>query len=97
MRVSFSPDALAEAEAITQRYRDDGSPAAAFDFVRELQISVRLLAEHPLIGTPGIRQTRRIALKRFPYWLVYRPQGDDLRIIAIAHQRRRPGYWSKRH
>jgi len=39
---------------------------------------------------------RRAFLKAFPYQLVYRVVGVDVQILAVAHTRRRPGYWSGR-
>jgi plasmid stabilization system protein ParE len=35
-------------------------------------------------------------LDRYPYSLVYRVIGDVAQVIAVAHSRRRPGYWSRR-
>lgn len=39
---------------------------------------------------------RRILLNQFPYQLIYRVEGDEIMIYAVAHQSRRPGYWRKR-
>jgi hypothetical protein len=36
---------------------------------------------------------RRFSLERFPYDLVTLVVEDDLLIVAVAHQHRRPGYW----
>jgi hypothetical protein len=33
---------------------------------------------------------------KFPYNVVYRVSGDLVRIYAIAHAKRRPGYWKSR-
>jgi hypothetical protein len=33
---------------------------------------------------------------RFPYHVVYLETSGNLRILAIAHDRRKPGYWMKR-
>jgi toxin ParE1/3/4 len=33
---------------------------------------------------------------RFPFTLVYRLRGDEVEILAVAHARRRPGYWRSR-
>jgi hypothetical protein len=33
---------------------------------------------------------------RFPYSIVYKEAADKIMIVAIAHQRRRPGYWRRR-
>lgn len=40
--------------------------------------------------------TRRIVLPRFPYSVVYEVHADHIVIVAVAHQRRRPGYWRDR-
>jgi hypothetical protein len=42
------------------------------------------------------RDARVLALHNFPYSLVYRIQGDEIRIVAVAHHSRRPGYWVER-
>ena len=39
---------------------------------------------------------RRLLVKRFPYQLIYRVEGDEIVIYAVAHQARRPGYCWKR-
>jgi hypothetical protein len=38
---------------------------------------------------------RRI-VRGFPFVLAYRVLGDTIRIDAVAHMRRRPGYWRSR-
>lgn len=40
--------------------------------------------------------TRRVLLAQFPYAIVYREVSDGFEIVAVAHLRRRPTYWSKR-
>jgi toxin ParE1/3/4 len=39
--------------------------------------------------------TRRWKLARFPYSIIYLGT-EHVRVIAIAHDRRRPGYWRGR-
>lgn len=41
----------------------------------------------------GLRQVR---LRQFPYRLVYMVVSDEIVIVAVAHERRRPGYWQDR-
>ena len=36
---------------------------------------------------------RRILLVRFPFAVVFIELPEEWRVLAIAHQRRRPGYW----
>jgi len=33
---------------------------------------------------------------RFPYHVVYRLEDDEIVILAIAHMKRRPGFWKHR-
>ena len=38
-----------------------------------------------------------VRVRRFPYILVFaRESSDSLLVIAIAHAKRRPGYWKRR-
>jgi mRNA-degrading endonuclease RelE of RelBE toxin-antitoxin system len=39
---------------------------------------------------------RRLSLKVFPYRIIYRIEGSEIVVYALAHVRRRPGYWRKR-
>jgi len=39
---------------------------------------------------------RRALLNDFPYSVIYRIKGDVVEIVAIMHQRRKPGYWADR-
>jgi hypothetical protein len=35
-------------------------------------------------------------LPHFPFSLVYRVRHAEIEIVAVAHHRRRPGYWRSR-
>jgi plasmid stabilization system protein ParE len=50
----------------------------------------------PESGSPGPAGTRRRMLHRFPYWLVYTDEGNQIVIHALAHHRRLPGFWVDR-
>jgi toxin ParE1/3/4 len=39
---------------------------------------------------------RRLLVHRFPYEVVYRLTENEIAIVAIAHLKRRPGYWKHR-
>jgi hypothetical protein len=40
--------------------------------------------------------TRRYLLKRYPYAVIYRELDDLIWVVAVAHGKRRPGYWKSR-
>lgn len=39
---------------------------------------------------------QRASLKRFPYLVVFTIREEDIVVVAIAHARRKPGYWKNR-
>ena len=47
-------------------------------------------------GVPPELEVRRRVLRRFPYVLAFKVYGEELVVIAVAHARRRPGYWLHR-
>ena len=95
MRLEFHPDAemeLGEAAA----YYEERVTGLGERFGREVEHFTALLLDHPDIGAeiePGLR---RFVLDRFPYALIDCVAGDVLYVLAVAHQRRRPGYWRER-
>jgi toxin ParE1/3/4 len=93
MRASFNSEAVTEAEEATRWYRENGGAAPSLGFTQELKRVVDLAVQQPGIGGPGLHSTRRLHFKRFPYTLFFRIDGEFLRVLAIAHQSRRPGYW----
>jgi len=66
------------------------------DFLDDIDRVVGLIREHPHIGAVIDESFRRVLLHRFPFNLVYTVEADSILIIAVAHQRRRPGYWRER-
>lgn len=44
---------------------------------------------------PGHAGTRRFVLRRYPFVLVYRETKVEIRVLAVAHTRRKPGYWRR--
>jgi toxin ParE2 len=65
-------------------------------FFGEIQRAERLVAQLPESGyelSSGIRKCR---LRKFPFSLIYSMEKEGLLILAVAHHRRRPGYWADR-
>jgi plasmid stabilization system protein ParE len=95
--IVFHPAALADALEAKAFYRErDGDAALAFEEL--LSIALDRIEASPERWAPYAGGTRRYLLPRYPYALVYEVRMDDVRILAVAHQRRRPGYWiGRRH
>ena len=66
------------------------------DLLNEVERVVSLLCDMPDIGERLDHRRRRFPLNRFPYGVIYRVEGDTLRILALAHRRQRPSYWRAR-
>lgn len=47
---------------------------------------------HPVVDEP----VRRVLVRRFPYAVFFVPGPDGLLVLAVAHVRRKPGYWNDR-
>ena len=65
-------------------------------FLDELDLAMDQIGENPERYPRHDLGTRRIVLRRFPFVIVFRKAVDGVEIIAIAHGRRRPGYWRER-
>jgi plasmid stabilization system protein ParE len=67
------------------------------EFLREFDVAAAWIRQS-VDAHPGTieRQTRKRRLARFPYTIYYAELDDMIWIAAVAHQKRRPGYWSKR-
>lgn len=93
--VRVHPQAEREADAAFGRYLEQ-SRAAALGFDEELRSAYRRLSLHPLVFPPYLHGTRRVILARYPFSVVFRERLHDIQIIAVAHAKRRPGFWAKR-
>jgi toxin ParE1/3/4 len=93
MRVSLSNEAQIDADAAVDWYIGEGAFIAADDFADALDQVFDLLSQFPEMGEPGSLNTRTLTLHSFPYSLIYRLQSEAIRVIAVAHHSRRPGYW----
>jgi hypothetical protein len=95
MRVEYHPLADQELSAAAVFYGSQASGLGA-EFLDEVLRSETFVTEYPFAGRelgPGLR---RFPLRRFPHDLIYELRDDVLWILAVAHQRRRPGYWQDR-
>jgi plasmid stabilization system protein ParE len=82
------------------RFYEEASPGLGGAFISEVEKSIELLLRNMHIGHAVAGNVaaipREFALTRFPYHLVYSVEESGVLIIAVAHQRRRPGYWAHR-
>ena len=65
-------------------------------FLDDVDHAIETIRERPRIGASAGHRFRKILLHRFPFSLIYADRGEELLIVAVAHQRKRPGYWRGR-
>lgn len=64
------------------------------EFLTTLEHVINGILASPHAGSPYESGTRRVVLGRFPFSVVYEFTEERLLVVAIAHHRRKPGYWS---
>lgn len=96
MTPSVSPEADWELTEGTVFYAREANAEVGLAFVLEYERALALLCEHPHLGASWRNGRHRFPLRKFPYSIVYYIHGEELRVIALAHHRRRPSYWSGR-
>lgn len=94
--VIFSPEAEDEFTDTALRY-ERARPGYGFRFRDAVYAARERIAAHPEIGEQVPRvPCRQYPATGFPYNLVYIDGPDAIEVIAVAHHKRRPGYWKRR-
>jgi toxin ParE1/3/4 len=93
--LEYLEEALQEAEAAARWYAERSVTAAA-GFSDEIAAAESAIVRLPEAWPPHDHGTRRYLLQRFPFSVVYRVEARRILIVAVAHARRRPGYWKSR-
>ncbi len=77
-------------------YYEEKSPGLGLDLEAEIEQSIRTIRDFPERWPLREDGTRRYLTHRFPYLVIYAYLKDHIWIIAIAHCKRRHGYWKDR-
>jgi plasmid stabilization system protein ParE len=98
--ITFDDEAVEELESAAQWYearRQD----LGIDFVRDIREALLRIASRPHTwplapNVPEHLNVRRFVLRRFPYAVVFAELTNEIRVLAIAHMSREPGFWRER-
>lgn len=77
-------------------YYEDAQSGLGQRFATEIESAVSLAASHPSVGLKHRHGTYRVFTRRFPFSIVYTIQDSEIVVLAIAHFKRKPGYWRDR-
>jgi toxin ParE1/3/4 len=72
------------------------SLSSARRFRDELLAGFSSAVSFPLRYPSYLHGTRRVQLKKFPFFIVFIDWQDEVYIVAVVHAKRRPGYWKRR-
>jgi plasmid stabilization system protein ParE len=93
--IEFHPEAADEAVEAQQRYAEQ-SEKTAERFLAEVQRALEKIGEFPDRYPRHSHGTRVFLLRRFPYLIIYKAYADHVKIVVVAHGKRKPGYWKHR-
>lgn len=65
-------------------------------FEAEVERALRLISDSPDRWPHVHGRFKRVLTRRFPYSIVYLQKDARIWIVAVAHGRRRPGFWRGR-
>ncbi|MEN6452064.1 MAG: type II toxin-antitoxin system RelE/ParE family toxin [Thermoguttaceae bacterium] len=93
--VDFLPDARRDFDESFDWYAAR-SLQASTRFTDAVDAALSTVADNPerFAAADGIH--RECPIRRFPFRVVYRILGSRVLVVAIAHAKRRPGYWRGR-
>lgn len=99
-RVQFEDEADLEYR-LSGRWYETQRQNLGIEFFDAVDAAIGRILDFPRLGSPvpivrADLPVRRIAVSRFPFHVVYLDTGEQIRILAVAHDRRKPGYWTSR-
>jgi toxin ParE1/3/4 len=93
--VIFHP--LAEKELLDAvSYYEEKETGLGLEYLSEVEHAVNFLVRYPEAGSKVRGSIRRLTLPKFPYSLLYRVSEEQIRVLAVAHHKRKPQYWVDR-
>nr|WP_315484592.1 type II toxin-antitoxin system RelE/ParE family toxin [uncultured Undibacterium sp.] len=95
MQVKFHSEAEAELTEAALFY-EDKVVGLGKSFVADVQNAVAFIQTHPEAPPRFGQLLRKFVVKRFPYSIIYQHKEQGIFILAVAHNKRRPGYWKLR-
>ena len=94
-RLEVHPEVYEELEEARAWY-EEHAVGLGDEFLSEVEGAISVIQRSPEAWPIYSHKTRRFFVHRFPFAVVYRNDEMKIRIVAITHQRRKPGYWKSR-
>ncbi len=95
MKYSFY-DAAEEEFFFAIEYYEECQPGLGLKFSKEVYAAIKRICDHPYAWRAIDLNTKRCLINKFPYGILYRIVGNNIRIMAVMNLHRKPGYWKNR-
>lgn len=93
--IEFRPEARADFDAAYDWYAER-SVTTAIGFAGEIDVAIDAILATPDRFARTLAGCRSCRLKRYPYCVIYYQMEDVIHVVAVAHAKRRPGFWRDR-
>jgi plasmid stabilization system protein ParE len=93
--IRFHPDAVHELEESADWYLAR-SRSAAQGFALAVESALKSIEHDPKRFPKVDARHRSCSIPKFPFQIIFRMHGGLVHVIAVAHLKRRPGYWRRR-
>ncbi len=95
MTIVFHEEALEEMLESAHQY-EAKSEGLGLDFLSAVERTMQRIVTFPEAGPVEGGDIRKRLVAGFPFKVLYSIEPDQLFVVAVMHQHRRPGYWLKR-
>ena len=97
MKLIIAPEAEAELAEAAAWY-EERRAGLGVQLVADIDRAFEAILESPLVYPPWNAGPahRRYVVRRFPYLVFYEVVDEGVIVRAVAHAKRRPGYWTDR-
>lgn len=89
------PEAEQEMLEAALYYQNQASGLGS-DYLSAVERAIQSIEESPYTWPILEGELRRQLVRRFPFGVLYRIEPEIIIIVAVAHLRKKPGYWKKR-
>jgi hypothetical protein len=92
----FFHQAAKEELLSTRDYYDDLNFGLGKLFIIEIEKTINIIKRNPLAFPIIKRNIHKAVIMKFPYSILYIIEKDNIYLLAIMHQKRKPLYWKNR-
>ena len=95
MKFRFLSPALSELSEGSNYYEKE-VPGLGIEFINDVESTITRILKYPNAWSKISEKFRHCNLRRFPFTIIYiQLNEDEILIVSVFHQSRKPGSWKK--